>query len=65
MVGATLEIGNSFLAKGEAGGQQGAVLRYIRTRFVKEADGAYRMKSMKFYSLENGNRAEEPIPGFP
>lgn len=59
------EIEFGFYAKGEAAGQQGAVLRYIRTRFVKEADGAYRLKSMKFYSIENGNRAEEPIPGFP
>jgi len=59
------EIEFGFYAKGEAAGQPGAVLRYIRTRFVKEADGAYRMKAMKFYSIENGNRAEEPIAGFP
>ena len=59
------EIEFGFYAKGQASGQPGAVLRYIRTRFVKEADGSYRMKSMKFYSLENGNRVEEPIPGFP
>ena len=59
------EIEFGFYAKGEASGQQGAEVRYILTRFVKEADGAYRLKSMKFYSLQNGNRAEEPITGFP
>ncbi len=59
------EIEFGFYAKGEVSGQPGALVRHIRTRFVKEADGAYRMKSMKFYSLQNGNRAEEPITGFP
>ncbi len=59
------EIEFGFYAKGEASGQQGAEVRYILARFVKEADGAYRLKSMKFYSLQNGNRAEEPITGFP
>ncbi len=59
------EIEFGFYAKGQASGHPAAEVRYILSRFVKEADGAYRLKSMKFYSLQNGNRAEEPITGFP
>ena len=58
-----IEIG--FYAKGEAGDGK-FVLRYIRAAFVREADGQFRMKGMKFYNpADRGIKAEDPIPGFP
>jgi hypothetical protein len=42
------------------------VTRYIKARFVKDPDGQYRVKTMKFYNpAENGLNSEDPIPGFP
>ncbi len=58
-----VEIG--FYAKGQSATEQGAVLRRIVTRFIRDPDGEFRLKSMKFYALENGGRNEEPVPGFP
>jgi hypothetical protein len=59
------EVEVGFYAKGEAPGS-GMVMRYVRARFVKDSDGEYRLKSLKFYNpAERGLNAEEPIPGFP
>ncbi|MDB5306640.1 MAG: hypothetical protein JWO38_842 [Gemmataceae bacterium] len=58
-----IEIG--FYAKAEAAGG-GMVMRYARARFVKDPDGQYRVKTIKFYNpADRGLNAEEPIPGFP
>ncbi|CAN5583331.1 hypothetical protein BH11PLA2_BH11PLA2_34810 [soil metagenome] len=57
-----LEIG--FMTKGEA--QGGFLLRYSRAMFIKDSDGAWRLKSIAFYNpAENGMKNEDPIPGFP
>lgn len=58
-----IEIG--FYCKGEAAGFQGALLRFAKGRFVRDPDGKFRMKGIKFYSVEGGRDREEPIPGFP
>lgn len=54
-----------FLATAKA--QDGGVLqRYVRARFVRDPDGKYRLKGVKFYDpLTGGLNREEPIPGFP
>jgi len=60
---AELEIG--FYAKAQTPDGQ-AVLRYIKARFVKDPDGQYRVKTMKFFNpAENGLKSDEPIDGFP
>jgi hypothetical protein len=59
------EIEIFFMAKGESA-QGGMVLRYCKARFVRENDGAWKLKSIAFYNPgENGVRTEDPIPGFP
>jgi hypothetical protein len=58
-----LEIG--FYAKAQAPGR-GALVRYIKARFVKDPDGQWRVKTFGFYNpAEHGLNQEEPIPGFP
>jgi hypothetical protein len=37
----------------------------VKAQFVREPDGAYRMKTLRFYSVEGGQRSEDPPPGFP
>ena len=40
--------------------------RYARAFFVKDPDGEYRVKSIKFYDpLDGGMNSESPIPQFP
>jgi hypothetical protein len=40
--------------------------RYVKSRFVKDPDGQYRVKTMRFYNpADRGINTEEPIPGFP
>ena len=57
------EIG--FMAKGEVPGGQ-FLQRYVRAFFVKDPDGKYRVKTMKFYDpLTGGMNSESPIPQFP
>ncbi len=57
-----IEIG--FMSKGEAA--NGFVMRYTRTRFVRDPDGQWRLKDVKFYNpADRGLNVEEPIPGFP
>jgi hypothetical protein len=52
-----------FLAKGQLpDGQRG--MWYTKTTFVRDPDGAYRLKGMKFFNPIN-TRSEETIPGFP
>lgn len=58
-----IEIG--FYCKGEAAGFQGALVRFAKARFVRDPDGKWRAKGIKFYAVEGGRDREEPIPGFP
>lgn len=59
-----IEIG--FYVKGESPQTSGMVMRYARARFVKDPDGQYRVKSIKFYDPATGGlNKEEPIAGFP
>ena len=58
------EVEVGFYAKGEA--PSGVLLRYCKARFVKDPDGQYRVKGIRFYDpAGRGLNAEEPIPGFP
>lgn len=59
------EFEQDFLATAKA--KDGGVLqRYVRARFVKDPDGKYRLKSVKFYNpADGGMNHEDPIPGFP
>jgi hypothetical protein len=41
------------------------LLRYIKARFVRDPDGAWRVKTMKFYSPGVSGQQEDPIPQFP
>ena len=45
----------------------GAMVRYIKARFVRDPDGQYRVKTFGFYdSAEHGlNQEVDPPPGFP
>lgn len=55
-----------FLAKGESRTEGGFVMRYVRATFVRDPDGQYRLRDIKFYNpADKGMRVEEPIPGFP
>lgn len=57
-----IEIG--FLAKGEAEGKP--LPKYVRTRFVRDPDGAYRLKGVAFYdALKRNSGPEDTIPNFP
>ncbi len=56
-----VEIG--FYAKGES--PQGFRYYFMKARFVRDPDGQYRAKSVKFYAPEGGRTNEEPPPGFP
>lgn len=59
-----IEIG--FYIKGESQTQGGMIMRYSRARFVKDPDGQYRVKSIKFYkTIDGGLNEEDPIVGFP
>jgi hypothetical protein len=58
-----IEIG--FYCKGESRTHAGFVHRFVRARFIREADGEYRMKSLKFFSPEGGLNREDTVPGFP
>jgi hypothetical protein len=60
------EIEVGFYTKATAEGSGAMVMRYARAEFIKDPDGQYRLKSIKFYNpVENGLNAEDPIPGFP
>jgi hypothetical protein len=57
-----IEIG--FLAKGEADGKP--VPKYVRTRFVRDPDGEYRLRSVAFYDpVQRTRGSEETIQHFP
>lgn len=57
------EIG--FMAKGEIP-DGGFLQRYVRAFFIKDPDGEYRVKTIKFYDpLNGGMNSESPIPQFP
>lgn len=56
-----IEIG--FRAKAEAATGE-MLARYVKARFVRDPDGKYRVKSMKFYDYID-TRKEDAIPGFP
>lgn len=59
------EFEQEFLATAKAQ-DGGALQRYVRARFVRDPDGQYRLKNVKFYDpLTGGMNREEPIPGFP
>ncbi len=58
-----IEIG--FMAKAEAA-DGGFVMRYVVARFVRDPDGQYRVKTVKFYNpADRGMNVEDPIPNFP
>ncbi|HEY2783994.1 MAG TPA: hypothetical protein VGJ05_03390 [Fimbriiglobus sp.] len=58
------EIEIAFTAKAKA--ESGFQMRYCLSRFVKDPDGEWRMKGIKFYNMaEGGMNREDPIPGFP
>ena len=53
-----------FTAKATA--ESGLLMRYCQSRWVKESDGEWRLKSVKFFNpADGGMNKEEPIPGFP
>jgi hypothetical protein len=58
-----IEIG--FYVKADSPQATGFVMRYARARFVKDSDGQYRVKSIKFYDPAQGMDREAPIEGFP
>ena len=47
-----IEIG--FYCKGESRIQPAVVYRFVRARFVRDPDGQYRMKTLKFFSPDGG-----------
>lgn len=55
-----IEIG--FYVKGEA--PQGFKIYRMKARFVRDPDGQFRVKTVKFFSPEGGNQEDAP-PGFP
>jgi ABC-type nickel/cobalt efflux system permease component RcnA len=57
-----IEIG--FYVKGESPGHL-PLTRFIRARFVRDPDGQFRAKTVKFYSTDGGLNREDPPPGFP
>jgi hypothetical protein len=56
-----IEIG--FYAKGEAA--QGFRWYFMRARFIRDPDGQYRVKTVKFYLPEGNRTNEDAPPGFP
>ncbi len=56
------EIEVGFYVKGEAA--QGMKIYRMKARFVRDPDGQYRVKTVKFFSPEGGNQEDAP-PGFP
>lgn len=56
-----IEIG--FYAKGES--PQGFRMYFMKARFVRDPDGQFRAKTVKFYAPEGGRTNEDPPPGFP
>lgn len=61
------EVEFGFYGKGEAQGEfKGTVIYYIRTTFVRDPDGEYRLKTMAFFDVAGINgRTPATIPGFP
>jgi len=60
------EIEVGFYLKVEVENPQGMAMWDSRARFVKDSDGQYRLKTVKFYNpAEGGLNAEVAIPGFP
>lgn len=58
------EIEVVFTAKAQAEG--GMLMRYCQSRWVKDPDGEWRLKSVKFFNpADGGMNREDPIPGFP
>jgi hypothetical protein len=58
-----IEIG--FYVKAETASKDGMAMWEARARFVKDPDGQYRLKTLKFYNpAEGGLKAEVQIPGF-
>ena len=58
------EVEVGFYAKAQTPSNE-ALLRYVKATFVKDPDGAYRLKTFKFFSPGINGRAEDPIPQFP
>lgn len=60
------EVEVGFYVKADSHQTSGFVMRYARARFVKDPDGQYRVKSIKFYDPATGGLNQEaPIEGFP
>jgi hypothetical protein len=57
-----VEIG--FYAKAQTPSREG-LIRYVKAVFVRDPDGAYRAKAMRFYTPGVSLKTEDPIPGFP
>lgn len=56
-----VEIG--FFAKAQVPTNEG-LARYVKATFVRDPDGAFRLKTMQFFNPIN-TKQPEPIPGFP
>jgi hypothetical protein len=60
------EIEVVFTAKATSKTEGGLLMRYCKSRWVRDPDGEWRMKGIKFYNpADGGMNKEEPIPGFP
>jgi hypothetical protein len=58
-----IEIG--FYAKAESPREIPELWRQCKARFIRDPDGAWRVKGIKFYSPGVSGRQEDPIPQFP
>ncbi len=60
------EIEVVFTAKASSRTEAGMLMRYCKSRWVKDPDGEWRMSNIKFYDpADGGMNRESPIPGFP
>jgi hypothetical protein len=60
------EIEVVFTAKATSKTDGGLLMRYCQSRWVKESDGQWRLKGIKFFDpADGGMNKESPIPGFP
>jgi hypothetical protein len=55
-----------FFCKGEAAAAGGRpFVALVKATFVRDSDGAYRLKTMRFFQAIGDNKIEETPPGFP
>jgi hypothetical protein len=60
------EIEVVFTAKATSKTEAGLLMRYCQSRWVKDPDGQWRLKGIKFFDpADGGMNKEAPIPGFP